>query len=67
MDQGDYVSESSPDNIMINGSEAHFCGVNKVTLPIARMRELVREYQNENLVTYVMIVLNVYPVKSLPD
>ena len=52
MDQGDYVSEPSPDNIMINGSEAHFCGVNKVTLPIARMKELAREDQNENLVTY---------------
>ena len=29
MDQGDYVSEPSPDNIMVNGSKAHFCGVNK--------------------------------------
>ena len=49
---GDYISEPNPDDISINGTEAHFCGVNKVTLPIARMRELVGEDQNENLVTY---------------
>ena len=34
------------------GAEAHICAVHKISIPIARMRELVGQDESDNLVTY---------------
>ena len=50
---GDYMHEPIDNLKPIQvGAEAHFCSVLKVSIPIARMRELVGENESDNLVTY---------------